>query len=615
MTWIPAGATGHCYQNLFMSTCEPSFLTFLTFLTHYLGPSKDDRFKKTENKNELKEFDFIVVGAGSAGCVVANRLSEIKNWKVLLLEAGDEQPLIVDVPGFAGLLGNSSIDYGYTFQTDNEVCRDNPNSCLEPRGKVMGGTSSINGMVYVRGNKEDYNDWAKLGNHGWSWDEVLPYFKKSEDLQDKIPHGNPKHHSTGGYLGISLPEKDSNIDVIIDSWKELGYDEIDYNSGSQVGVNKFQYTIKNGVRQTTNAAFIRPIRGKRANLFVRPNSHVTKIIINPKTKVAIGVEYVEAGTKITKRAFAKKEVIVSGGAIDSPKLLMLSGIGPVDELKQAGIKQILELPVGRNLQEHVAASPVTVSLKNSPAPFKPFDEKVQDVKQWLANRTGPLRRSGAWGVIPFIQTSYETRPGVPDMEIHYLTSFDAEELNGSTALYNLWSYYNKLTVYTTLLTPKSRGWIELNKTDPIWGKPLIYPNFYEHPDDIKALVEGLSLTKKFTETEAFKQSELSATRTPAPKCEKDLGDEDKYHECIARNYFLPLYHPSCSCRMGPKSDGNAVVDPRLRVHGIKRLRVIDASVMPVVIKGNTNAPTIMIAEKGSDLVKEDWLVPRRHERH
>ena len=389
-------------------------------------------------------------------------------------------------------------------------------------------------------------------------------------------------------------------------WKELGYKELDYNSGSQVGVARFQYTIKNGTRQSANTAFIRPIRGKRLNLTIKTNSQVVKIIIEKNSNTAIGVEYVTGENKVVHRSFASKEVIISAGAIDSPKILMLSGIGPADELEAAGINLVKDLAVGKNFQEHVAASIVTLRLKNEPESFEPIENKFQDMAWWFHARDSRLNIPGLISPVQFIQTSFDSRPGVPDIENHYLPSIDDKRKTGVNSMYNIFSYYNMLVIQTTLITPKSRGWIELNKNDPIWSKPLIYPNFYDHPNDLQNLVEGLNITSRLMDTQTLKNSNFEAVRTPAPNCEKFLSNMTKYYECIAKNYHVPLYHVAGTCKMGPKTDPNAVVDERLRVYGIKHLRVIDASIMPSVTRGNTNAPAMMIGEKGSDMIKEDY---------
>ncbi|XP_008203153.1 glucose dehydrogenase [FAD, quinone]-like [Nasonia vitripennis] len=604
MTWHPANITEGCFTNYFISSCQPSFLTFLTFLSQYLGHSRDDKLRSARALDN--EYDFIIVGAGSAGCVVANRLTEIKNWKILLLEAGDEQPVVTEIPGLLGVLPDSTIASSYDYLRKGEVCKLSPYQCIITRGKVMGGSSSINAMIYNRGMKRDYDDWEKQGNPGWNWDNVLRYFKKSENLKSKIPAGDATNHGIGGYLSVELREPEKYAESIHNAWKETGLKEVDYNSGENLGTARIQFTLKDGIRQSTNDAFIRPIRGVRSNLTVRTKIQVTKVIIHPKSKRAIGVEYVEPGTKLTKKVFANKEVILSAGTYESPKLLMLSGIGPVDHLNEAGIKVVKNLPVGKNYQDHIGLSPYEFVV-NDFQNFNDADKYVEDVKNFMQNKEGSYKMSG--GILDntaYLQTEYETRPGIPDIEMFGLNKVDivnGVEGNATCAALAYRGYY---IMYTTLTRPDSSGWLILNITDPTFSNPIINPNFFSNEKDLKTLVAGMKLWKRVIETESFKKSGLTAVKTPAPACEKFATDDDKYFHCVAKNYVQAFYHPVGTCKMGPSADPEAVVDSRLRVHGIKGLRVIDASIMPAVIRGNTNAPTIMIGEKASDLIKEDW---------
>lgn len=397
----------------------------------------------------------------------------------------------------------------------------------------------------------------------------------------------------------------------MEAWKELGVEEVDYNSGNQVGVGKFQYTMKNGARQSTNAAFIRPIRDKRSNLVVRPNCQVIKVILNDENK-AIGVEYLDKNTKERKKALAKKEVIVSAGSYDSPKLLMLSGIGPAEELQKNNIKLVKELKVGRNLHDHVATSLVTLLINDPSAMFTDVEKKKEDLNKWKNTHDNSLTASGLWGLGHYAQSSREKRPGVPDIMFHYITMVNVLDLNMTH--YIATSYYNSIVVQPTILVQKSRGWIELNKTDPIFSNALVYPNFWTHPDDMEILMEAIEISDKLRDSKVIKRSNFTVIQTPAPACllkglfqHLTKSSRRKYYECLAKKYYSTIYVPAGTCKMGPENDPDAVVNPRLQVYGIENLRVIDSSIIPTSFTGNNLAAAMMIGEKGSDMIKEDWL--------
>ncbi|XP_016837558.1 glucose dehydrogenase [FAD, quinone] [Nasonia vitripennis] len=598
MTWAPANCSGSCTSQV---------LNFFTFLVQYLGFSYDSKFTSTKTDGKESglrdEFDFIVVGAGSAGCVVANRLSEIEQWKVLLLESGDEEPAVTGVPGLWPVLRSSSLDYGYYTEPEHAICAAAANkSCHVFRGKVMGGTSALNDMIYARGNKQDYDDWENLGNAGWGFEDVLPYFKKSEDAKDPLLLAkNPDSHGTGGYLTTEqFPYKNKNGRAIIDAWKELGLEEVDYNSGSQVGVSNLQFNSVHGSRLSTNGAFIRPIRGRRSNLVVRPNSRVTRVMINRYSKRVTGVEYFCSKTSTLKMVYAKKEVIISAGAFDSPKLLMLSGVGPAEHLREAGIWVVKNSPVGRNLHEHTVIVPFTFDLKKESRTTSSFDDMRNDLVYWMSSHEGVLSSTGLQSTVAFLQTSFESRPGVPDIQVGFAGSSTSSD-SASIAT----SYYDKAVIFLVLLKPHSRGQLRLNVSDPLWSQPLIRLNSMTDPRDSEILVEGVKLASKVTRTKSLKQKGF--IRTKPAMCQEYEVDSREYFECFVKRYTFTSYHPVGTCKMGPKRDKDAVVDPRLRVYGVTGLRVIDASIMPETTRGSINAPIIMIGEKGSDMIKEDWL--------
>ncbi|PSN57091.1 hypothetical protein C0J52_01328 [Blattella germanica] len=672
MSWVPPDLASLCQPHIQSTSCAPAAALFLQLVAQLFGYSPDDNYSKStslydsffayngapspssdsydsffsfhspfqqikygndpfqspsqqqvqfghdpfqspsqQQEQQVEEYDFIVVGAGSAGCVVANRLSEIKKWKVLLLEAGIEEPFVADVPAFANMLQQSNIDWMYRTQPEKYSCKALLNGgCGWPRGKVMGGSSVLNFMIYVRGNRADYDGWAEMGNHGWSYEDVMPYFLKSENNEDHdVLEHNPHYHSKGGYLNVErFPYQDYNVPVLVDAWKELGYPEIDVNAASQIGVTVAQHTTRHGERFSTNRAFIRPIRRKRNNLTVRTQSHVTRVLIDPRTKHAFGVEYIRDGeTKITT-VRARKEVILSAGAINSPKILQLSGVGPKEMLDQFGIYVIQDLRVGENLQDHVTIRDVIIAI-NKTATTATQEQMKEDVYKYQATRKGPLSSNGPLQISVFTATEYSESKDLPDIQYSFDTASVQDYMTNPTLEPNVqpFAYYDALNMRPIVLQPKSRGRIALNTTDPIWGPPLIYPNYFSEYPDLETLVAGIRIGLETLFTAPFHHIGAQLVDLPVPECSHIKFATDDYWRCLAMYYTATIYHPVGTCKMGPHHDHEAVVDPELRVYGIKNLRVIDASIMPRIVRGNTNAPTIMIGEKGSDLIKQQWL--------
>ncbi|XP_052699727.1 alcohol dehydrogenase [acceptor]-like [Crassostrea angulata] len=560
-------------------------------------------------------YDYIIIGAGSAGCVLANRLSEDPDVSVLILEAGgsEQENPNISIPVASPTLPLSKQDWQFKSVPQKKAClalRDQRSAW--PRGRVLGGTSSLNYLQYVRGSRHDYNGWSAEGCTGWSYKDVLPYFIKSENI--KIPElHNSDYHGREGYLSVSDGTATPlNKEVYARAMEELGYSTVDCNGKSQIGYCSSQETVQNGERSSTAKAYLRPVMG-RNNLHVSMNSHVTKIII--KDKKALGVWFVRDNIK--HEIMANKEVIVSAGAVNSPQILMLSGIGPKEHLESLEIPVVADLPVGKNLQDHIMTllefHDNTTRVATQPKLASPMN-----ILKYLLFGTGALSKTHAEGTA-FLGSD---RSISPEIQLHFLTySYHPEDTDVFLDSYNIdkkmkegkkKEYQQKIdknietfTIISILLHPKSRGTINLKSADP-FDPPIIDPNYLDHPDDIKTLINGIREVLKLGDTVTFKKigaSSQDPLELYAPQCESHTPNSDDYWICRIRHYTYTLYHPTSTCRMGSKDDPTAVVDPELRLRGIDNLRVVDASVMRNAISGNTNAPTIMIAEKAADMIR------------
>jgi choline dehydrogenase len=530
----------------------------------------------------MAQFDYIIVGAGSAGCVLANRLSENPQNSVLLIEAGGpDKKLEIGIPAGYGKLFHTEVDWGFWTEPQEFV---NNRKIYLPRGKVLGGSSSTNAMAYVRGNRTDFDQWAALGNPGWSFEDVLPFFKKSEHNEDLNNH----FHGKGGPLHVAFAKsfRTPFASAFVDGCQEVGIPKNeDYNGEKQEGSGLFQFTIKDGKRQSTATAFLKPVLSRK-NLSVYTHTAVSRILI--ENDRAIGVE-IATGKDSRQKVLANKEVILCAGAFQSPQLLMLSGIGESEELKKSGISVKHALPgVGKNLQDHLffpvsALASVKQGFNHHLSPLN----QIKDLISYLITHRGVMT-CGPLEAVAFYHS--QGKKGV-DFQLHF-SPIHLGDLSGSN-MYDLTTYpkTDGFTILPSLLKPKSIGHVGIRSSD-FRANPVIQPNFLSAEEDLQALIAGAKKGLEILKSEAFGPFRKQVI-TPIDESEEGLASH-------IRKTLETIYHPVGTCKMG--NDPNAVVDHRLRVHGIEGLRVADASIMPEIVAGNTNAAVIMIGEKASDMI-------------
>lgn len=566
------------------------------------------------------EFDFVIVGSGSAGSVVANRLTEIEDWKVLLIEAGENPSILSEIPGIFLLQIDSPVDYSYDVEPEKFACHGSKNKlCKWPKGKALGGSSILNAMLYIYGNDEDYNEWSRMGNEGWSYNEILPYFKKSQSCG----HGHndewrSKYCSHDGPLNVRYFNYTNPgiFNMVLDAARELNVPILDIiNNGEKyIGYGIAQGTLDKGRRMSSSKAFLSPIKD-RSNLYVMKSTRADAILLDGTQAVGVRVT-LKDGRSIDVKA--SKEVILSAGSIGSPQLLMLSGIGPKQHLYEMGIPSVVDLPVGKNLQDHLRWTGMFWIFKNhsaTPSPTYLLDEAYE----YLIYNRGPLASSAAHDLLGFVNV-HDPSSKYPNIQFHHM-HFPQGQMD-KTFITLMQLHVNeelsqeiaKITTEETvlfpvpvLLKPKSIGELRLRSKDP--ADPVrIFANYYSAEEDVETMLKSLDVVKKMMNTESFKRHGVRLHYLNIAGCRDTEPDSEEYWKCNLRHMSFTIYHPVGTAKMGPQDDPTAVVSPQLKVHGIQGLRVIDASIMPTITSGNTNAPTIMIGEKGADLIKEDWAI-------
>ncbi|XP_063388778.1 glucose dehydrogenase [FAD, quinone]-like [Cydia fagiglandana] len=587
--WCPSAFTG-ATGEVFAGAIAAVVAAHCAFVAE---PWPEDSTHQIVDKATELSYDFIVVGAGTAGSLVASRLS--KHWSVLLLEAGGDPGLDSEIPAFLYNTQETAYDWNYKTEPDGTSCLGlRHERCTWSKGKGMGGSSSINAMLYIIGHHANYDSWKTLGNTGWGYEDLSSYFNKVE----KRLNLNSYRFNTNPFYNF-----------FEEAYKELGIMPIDKLSNEAViGTKIAKLVTRNGKRLNTAKIFI----NESITLHIMKNAVVHKVIIDAESKITVGVEVQVANGKIMQ-INVRKEVVLSAGSIGTPQILMLSGIGPKKHLEEKKIIPVINLPVGQNLQDHIFF-PIYLTIKEtlpiSPEAFNVF------VMQYILTRTGPLSTIGVTDFMSFVNTKDNS---IPNIQFHHMyipkndqlmkiymnkTGYKAEVIEAVAELNN---EFELIGLYPTLLHPKSKGEVLLANNNPT-SKPIIKPCYLKKADDLKQLIDGVRFVTKLQITDTFKALNAKLVQIKLPFCTEYPFNTDSYWECYIRHMATTVYHPVGTAKMGMKEDPNSVVDYNLMVHGVKRLRVVDASVMPDIVGANTMATTLAIAEKAVDMVRKLYNV-------